>query len=98
MEGTKGIGRKIALFKRKYYQNLIIRGAILVPAILLGCFLIATVVEYNLWLGRTSRFLIFISFIASIFFLVIVFFKKPLNWLLFGKGLNEQGSAKIIGN
>ncbi|GHN00028.1 hypothetical protein WSM22_15170 [Cytophagales bacterium WSM2-2] len=97
-EGIKDINQKIAYFKRKYYLNLVIRGAILAPSLALGYFLIATLLEYNLWLGRSSRFLIFFLFVALVAFCVYYFFRKPIQWLLYKKGLGEEESARIIGD
>ncbi|MBS1682306.1 MAG: DUF4175 family protein [Bacteroidetes bacterium] len=96
-EEAKGIVKKIAFFKRKYYKNYLVRGSILVPAILLGYFLSVSLIEYFFWLSRTSRFFVLAVFISALIFLIIHFFKKPLTWWWYGKGLNEEESAKIIG-
>ena len=95
--GIKEINEKINFFKHKYYFNLIVRGAILVPAFVLGYFLVAALLEYNLWLGRSARFLILFLFISSVLFCVYYFFRKPILWLLYKKGLGEEESARMIG-
>src|SRR5260221_11951543 len=97
-EGVKDIKQKIAFFKRKYYLNLFIRGAILVPAFALAYFLIATLLEYNLWLDRAARFFIFILFFLLVGFCFFHFLWKPVSWLIYKKGIGEEESAKIIGN
>ncbi len=97
-EGIKDINQKIALFKRKYFINLFLRGAILVPAFGLFYFLVAALLEYNLWLGRSARFSILILFFALVAFFVFRFFWKPLRWLIYKRGLDEEESAKLIGN
>ncbi len=96
--GSKDINKKIAFFKRKYYLNLFIRGAILIPAILLGYFLIVSILEYSLWLDSRARFIILASFFILVAFCVFRFLRKPLSWWINKKGLGEEESAKIIGN
>jgi hypothetical protein len=97
-EGIKDINRKIAFFKQKYYLNLFIRGAILIPAIVLGYFLFASLLEYNLWLDRPTRLVILVLFFILIAFCLYRFLWKPLSWWINGKGLGEEESARIIGN
>src|SRR6185369_508188 len=96
-EGIKDIKTKISFFRRKYYLNLFTRGAILAPAAFLGYFLIASVIEHNLWLSKPARFLILLLFFVLVVFCVIYFFKQPLLWWLYNKGLGEEESARIIG-
>jgi len=97
-EGIKDINKKIAFFKRQYYLNLFIRGAILIPAILLGYFLVASILEYSLWLDGHTRFFILALFFILVGFCVFLFLGKPLSWWINKKGLGEEESAKIIGN
>lgn len=96
-EGIKSINQKISFFKRKYYQNLLTRGAILAPALILGYFLVASILEHNLWLGKSVRFFILIVFIALVLFCLLYFFRKPIQWWVYKKGLDEEQSARIIG-
>ncbi len=79
-------------------MNLLTRGVILAPAFALGYFLVAVLLEYNLWLGKPARFLLFILFVGLVVFCVLYFFKKPILWWMYKKGLGEEESAKIIGN
>ena len=97
-EGIKDINQKISFFKRKYYLNLFTRGAILAPALVFGYFLIVSLLEHNLWLGKPARFLILILFVGLVVFCILYFFKRPLQWWLYKKGLGEEESAKLIGN
>ena len=78
-EGIKDIHKKIAYFKQRYYLNLFIRGAILVPAVALGYFLVASVLEYNLWMNRQARFFILFLFFALVIFCVYKFLLKPIS-------------------
>ncbi len=97
-EGIKDISKKIAFFKHRYYLNLFIRGAILVPSFVLGYFLVASLLEYNLWLDRPSRFIILILFLFLVAFSLLKFLWKPFSWWISKRGLTEEESAHIIGN
>ena len=97
-EGIKDINKKIAFFKHRYYLNLFIRGTILVPSLVLGYFLIATLLEYNLWLDRPARLIILILFLFLVVFSLLRFLWKPFNWWVSKKGLTEEESAQIIGD
>ena len=68
------------------------------PACLLGYFLLASLLEYNLWLGGTARLGIFILFFALVAVCCYYFLRKPVQWWLYGRGLNEEESARLIGN
>jgi len=96
-EGINRINEKINSFKRRYYLNLLIRGSILTLSAILVYFIIASVLEYNLWLGRSARFLIFSSFFALVGWCVFHFLKEPLAWWIYRKGLGEEESARLIG-
>ncbi|MEO7987943.1 MAG: hypothetical protein ABI663_00275 [Chryseolinea sp.] len=97
-EVATGIENKIRSFKRKYYFNLFVKGAILTLSILFSYFLIATLVEYNLWLGPWARFFIFFSFITIAGWCLYNFLKEPFMWWFAKRGLSEEESAKIIGS
>ncbi|MCA6379729.1 MAG: hypothetical protein IM574_07750 [Cytophagales bacterium] len=97
-EGINQIHQRVAAFKRKYYANLFLKGSLLTLTFVLGYFLIAALLEYNLWLGREARFLIFASFFGLVAFCLFQFLKEPLTWWLYKKGLGEEDSAKLIGN
>jgi hypothetical protein len=96
--GIEQIHEKIKSFKRKYYLNIFLRGAILSLAILFSYFLLAAVVEYMFWLGPWARFVIFFTFLGVASYCVYRFLKDPLRWWITRKGLDEEQSARIIGN
>ncbi len=96
-EGIKGIDEKLNSFTRRYYLNIFLRGVILSVSILLAYFLIASLIEYNLWLGKVGRFLIFSFFFAIALFSVFKFLREPITWWIYKKGLQEEESARIIG-
>lgn len=96
-EGINRISEKINSFKKRYYLNLLIRGSIFTLSAILLYFIIASLLEYNLWLGRSARFLIFASFFALVGWCIYHFLKEPLAWWIYRKGLGEEESAKLIG-
>jgi len=96
-EGINRINEKINSFKKRYYLNLLIRGSILTASAILAYFIIASLLEYNLWLGRGVRFIIFAAFFALVGWCIFHFLKEPLAWWIYRKGLGEEESAKLIG-
>lgn len=92
------IQTKIKAFKRKYYLDIFVRGLILSLSILFSYFLLAAVLEHNLWLGPIARLLILVLFFGIAIFCIIKFLKEPLQWWLAKRGLNEEQSAKVIGS
>src|SRR5260221_252006 len=58
-DGLIKINKKLTSFKRKYYLNLFLRGALLTLTWVLIYFLLAAVLEYNLWLSGWVRLGIF---------------------------------------
>ncbi len=96
-EGTGRIHEKIKSFQRKYYLNLFIRGAILTLTIVIGYFLIASLLEHNLWLSPWARLLILITFFGVATVCVFKFLNQPLRWWIAKRGMNEEESARLIG-
>src|SRR5688572_7884071 len=96
--GLDRIHKKIRAFNKKYYLNIFVRGLILSLSILFSYFLLAAVLEHNLWLGPAGRLIIFITFFGVALFCLLKFLKEPLQWWLVNRGLNEEQSARVIGN
>lgn len=65
--------------------------------IILGYFVIASVLEHNLWLGQWARFTIFLAFFGVAAYCIAHFLKEPLAYWLARKGLDEEDSARLIG-
>lgn len=95
--GINHINDKIKSFTKRYYLNLLIRGTIVSVSILLAYFLIASLLEYNLWLGKASRFLIFTTFFLVAGFSILRFLREPIAWWIYKKGLRKEESAQMIG-
>lgn len=96
--GVGGIHEKIRSFQRKYYLNIFIRGVILTLSILIGYFLLAALLEHNLWLGQWMRLLIFLAFFGIAAFCTYKFLNKPFKWWLAKRGLNDEEAARLIGS
>lgn len=96
-EGMDRIHEKIRSFQRKYYLNVFIRGAILTLTLTLAYFVLAAILEHNLWLGPTVRMGIFVCFFVLVVFCVYRFLRDPLRWWLARKGLEDEQSARLIG-
>jgi hypothetical protein len=96
--GAGHIEEKIRSFQKKYYLNIFIRGIILTLSILTGYFILASLLEHNLWLSQWMRLFIFITFFGIAAFCIIKFLNQPLQWWLAKKGLNNEQSATLIGN
>lgn len=96
-EGMNHIEKRLTAFRRKYYLNLFVRGALLTLSLILLYFLIASLIEYNLWLGGGARLLIFGSFFGLVAFCIYRFLREPLGWWLYKKGISPEESAKMIG-
>lgn len=88
----------IASFRRKYYLNLFLRGSILTLTLLLAYFLLASLLEYNLWLGKDIRLALFVLFFLMAAYCIYRFLRGPLLWYLSGKGIGTEESARMIGN
>ncbi len=94
---TKEVDEKIASFRKKYYLNLFLRGTILSLTLLLAYFLMATLIEYNLWLGKGVRLSLFILFFGTVGYCLFRFLLAPIKWWLSGSGIGKEQSAKMIG-
>ena len=98
MENFRLVREKLEAFIRKYYFNLILKGALLFLATGLLYFLLTVSLEYFLWLGVTGRTILFWSFIAVQVILLIVFVGLPLFKLLkLSEGINQFQASQIIG-
>jgi hypothetical protein len=97
-EGIQDIHQKVTAFRRKYYLNLFIKGAVLTITLVLAYLALVSVIEYNLWLGKGVRFLLFTTFFALVAFCIFLFLRAPLAWWIYKRGLGEEQSARMIGH
>ncbi|HQQ81799.1 MAG TPA: hypothetical protein PK059_01360 [Cyclobacteriaceae bacterium] len=94
---VSAVDDKIASFRKKYYLNLFLRGTLLSLTFVLGYFLLATMLEYNLWLGKEARFVLFLLFFGVVGYCLFRFLRQPLAFWLAGRGIGKEQSARIIG-
>ncbi len=96
--GIEKIQEKINSFKRRYYLNLLVRGLLLTFSTLFFYFLTAALLEYTLWFGPWGRFLILLSFFVIAFYCMYRFLGSSLVFWISRKGLDDEQSARLIGN
>ncbi|NJM25051.1 MAG: hypothetical protein HC859_05650 [Bacteroidia bacterium] len=75
-DGVNRIHEKIGAFRKKYYVNIFLRGTILTLSILAAYFLMAALLEYNLWLADWARLGIFITFFAVAAYCVFKYLRE----------------------
>ena len=98
MEQRHDILQAIDAFIRKYYKNLLIRGALYAVGIVLTLFLAAVLLEHFGWLSRLARGLIFWLGLAAVAAVLGWFVARPLLKMSGrGKRISREEAAKIIG-
>jgi hypothetical protein len=89
---------KLDGFIRKYYINLLIRGAIFSLVYILAFFLAINLLEYYLYLSSILRKILFFGFILSSLVFTARFFLLPLlKYYKLGKIISYEQAAQIIG-
>jgi hypothetical protein len=97
-DSAERVREKIHAFQKRYYLNIFVRGLLLTLSILCLYFLLATLIEHNLWLSPWLRLLLFVMFFMIAALCVYKFLKEPLSWWIIKRGLNDEQSARIIGS
>tara|TARA_R110002049_G_scaffold51245_7_gene145091 strand:- start:1091 stop:4495 length:3405 start_codon:yes stop_codon:yes gene_type:complete len=98
MNNFKKIQKKLEAFIRRYYTNVLFKGAILFFAIGLLYFLFILFVEYTLWLNTAARAILFWVFVGVELALFVKFMAIPLAKLFkLQKGINNKDASRIIG-
>jgi hypothetical protein len=91
--------QKLDAFIRKYYKNRLLKGGIYTVGLLLASFIVFTTIEYYGQFSSTGRTVLFYLFIASTLYLLVNYVVIPLSQLYqFGKVINHNQAAEIIGN
>jgi hypothetical protein len=89
---------KLDAFIRKYYKNLLIRGAIYAFALSLAFYLLVITLEYFNHFDSTARTILFYGFLAGFVFILGKFVAIPLAHLYrIGKVISHEQAAQIIG-
>jgi hypothetical protein len=90
---------KLDAFIRKYYKNRLLKGGIYSIGLLLGSFIAFTSLEYYGQFNITGRTILFYTFLAITVYLLTYFVFIPVSKLYkFGKVINHNQAAQIIGN
>ena len=98
MDNFNELRNKLEAFKRRYYWNELLKGAIFFVSIGLLYFLITLSLEYFFWLSSTGRQILFWSFVlveVLLFFRFIIF--PLLKLFKLSKGLDYAQASRIIG-
>lgn len=89
---------KLDQFIRRYYKNLLIRGAMYSMAIILLAFLTITIAEYYGHFSQPVRAVLFFGFVASASFVLARYLIFPLMKLYrIGSVISYDEAARIIG-
>lgn len=89
---------KIERFIRKYYKNLLIRGALYSIALLLSLFLLVVALEHFGYFGTTVRTVLFWLYVGAMVYVVGRFVVSPLLKMhRIGPRLSYAEAARIIG-
>lgn len=93
----KRVREKVSAFRRKYYLSIFLKGSLLSAAIVLAYFLLAALLEHALWLDSSIRLILFGLFLGLIVFCLYRFLKDPFRFWFANKGLDDEQSARLIG-
>lgn len=98
MSGRQDILQALDAFIRKYYKNLLIRGALYAVGIVVTLFLAAVLLEHFGWLSRVVRGMIFWLGTLSVVAVLGWFLLRPLAKMQgFGRRISQVDAARIIG-
>uniref|UniRef100_UPI0040479380 DUF4175 family protein n=2 Tax=Roseivirga sp. TaxID=1964215 RepID=UPI0040479380 len=99
MGSNQAIKEQLQAYKRKFYTNRLLKGAILFVSFLFSLFLLVNVFEFSIGLNGGARALIFYSFISAIAIAFIFFIAKNIFLLRnASKNISNEDAAIQIGN
>ncbi|MEQ6121338.1 hypothetical protein [Reichenbachiella sp. MALMAid0571] len=89
---------KIREYKKKYYLNQLLRGAILFIGMLLSIFLISTSVDFGLQPGTTGRTFIFFTIVLVLLTSAYWFIIRPISKIYISKNqISDEEAATQLG-
>lgn len=98
VSGYNELISKLDEFIRKYYKNLMIRGAIYCVALIMGAYLLVALLEYFGKFSIPVRTVLFYTFIISVSVVLYRFFIVPLSKMYkLGNTISHEQAAEIIG-
>lgn len=90
--------KKINSFKRKYYTNILIRNTIILLALLISLYLVATGIESSLMPDTFGRTVLFFTPLLILLFLFFKLIIRPYLSLVRAKGqITDEQAAALIG-
>lgn len=90
---------KLDQFTRKYYINQIIRGLLYTTAVVVGLFLVFSLLEYSFYFGKGIRKTLFFSFVGVSMAGLLYWVLLPLShYFKIGKIISHEHAADIIGD
>ncbi|MFN3839290.1 MAG: DUF4175 family protein, partial [Cyclobacteriaceae bacterium] len=98
MQGFGKIDEKINAFRQKYYLNLLVRGLLLSLTIITLYFILAAFLEHAFWLNTYLRLSVLLLFFGLVGYCIWHYLKEPIRYLLTRKGIDDEQSARLIGN
>ena len=98
MADLENLKNKLKAYKRKYYQNMLIKGSIFLGIYLSVSFLLVASLEFSLRLNSTGRLLLLLGFTGVLLYALGRYVLYPL-WMLANndKVLSDELAAKQIG-
>jgi hypothetical protein len=97
-EGVNKVKRELEAFRKKFYLNLLFKGVLLSLFFLVSYLILASVLEYTLWLNSFWRALLLIVFFGLVIYAYFSFLSNPVKWFTSKRGLSEEESANLIGS
>jgi len=99
MGSNQAIKEQLQAYKRKFYTNRLLKGAILFVSFLFSLFLLVNVFEFSIGLNGGARAIIFYSFISAIAIAFIFFIAKNIFLLRnANQNISNEDAAIQIGN
>ncbi|MCM4150263.1 hypothetical protein DHD05_01555 [Arenibacter sp. N53] len=98
MENYKNILDKLSAFIAKFYTKMLLKGLLLFLTFGFLFFFVVLGIEYYLWLNSTGRFILFLLFVLTEFYLAWHFIIIPLSFLFkWRRGLSNKEASVLIG-
>ena len=95
---VKTIFEKIDDYKRKYYKNLLIKGALFTLALIFSAFLLVSTVEYFGRFNSIIRAILFFGFLGMVIYSLLAWVIRPLLYIFhFKEPLTYEKAANEIG-
>lgn len=97
-ENTQSVFKNLSRYKRKYYQNLIVRGILWSLSVLLVLFFLFAFAEYFGRFSTTVRTFLFFSFLLAAGAILFFWILRPLAYLLkLAPPFSDEKAARQLG-